>query len=67
MKTGKADVKVAEFRVWCDCCSVRIAPNEEQTTVAGKTYHQRCYSKTFSQVSTAKTKSRAVDTSGREI
>jgi hypothetical protein len=68
MKTRKADVKAAEFRVWCECCSVRIAPNEEQTAVASKTYHQRCYSKTFSEVSAAKTKSsRAVDTSGREI
>ena len=67
MKTVKADVK-AEFRVWCDCCSIRIAPNEEQTVVAGKTYHQRCYSKTFSGVSAAKAKSSlAVETSGREI
>jgi hypothetical protein len=68
MKIGKADVKATEFRVWCECCSVRIAPNEEQTAFAGKTYHQRCYSKIFSEVSTAKKKSsRAVDTSGREI
>ena len=67
MKIEKADVKPVEFRVWCACCSIRIAPNEEQIVVGGKTYHQRCYSKTFSAVSKAKTKSsQAVDTRGRE-
>ena len=57
MKIEKAGLKPAEFRVWCDCCSIRIAPNEEQIAMAGKTYHQRCYSKTFPAVSKAKTKS----------
>lgn len=57
MKIDKADVKSFEFRVWCDSCSIRIAPNEEQIAVDGKTYHQRCYSKTVSAVSKAKTKS----------
>lgn len=67
MKIEKADVKPAEFRVWCDCCSIRIAPNEEQIAVDGKIYHQRCYSKTFSAVSKAKTKSSlAVHIRGRE-
>lgn len=55
MKMEKVDVKGGEFRVWCDCCSIRIAPNEEQIAVDGKTYHQRCYSKTFSEVSKSKT------------
>jgi hypothetical protein len=45
MKIDKVDVRAAEFRVWCDFCSIRIAPNEEQITVEGKTYHQRCYVK----------------------
>jgi hypothetical protein len=45
MKAVKVDVKVAEFRLWCDSCSIRIAPNEEQVTVKNKTYHQRCYVK----------------------
>jgi len=67
MKIEKADVKTAEFRVWCDCCSIRIAPNEEQIAVDGKIYHQRCYSKTFSAVSKPKTKSsQPVDIRGRE-
>jgi hypothetical protein len=67
MKTDKADVKSSEFRVWCDCCSIRIAPNEEQIAVDGKTYHQRCYSKTFSAASKAKTNSfQAVDIRGPE-
>jgi len=68
MKIEKADVKSSEFRVWCDCCSIRIAPNEDQIAVDGKTYHRRCYSKTFPEVSTAKTKSsQAVDIRGGEI
>jgi hypothetical protein len=46
MKVDKVNVKVAEFRVWCDSCSIRIAPNEEQIAVKNKTYHQRCYEKT---------------------
>ena len=50
-KTVKSDVKAVEFRVWCDSCSIRIAPNEEQIAVDGKTYHQRCHSKTFEAVS----------------
>ena len=67
MKIEKADVKAGEFRVWCDCCSIRIAPNEEQIAMDGKTYHQRCYTKTFSAVSKAKTKSsQVVDIGGRE-
>ena len=67
MKIKEADGKPAEFRVWCDGCSIRIAPNEDQIAVDGKIYHQRCYSKTFSAVSKAKTKSsRAVDIRGRE-
>ena len=67
MKIEKADVKPVDFRVWCECCSIRIAPNEEQIAVDGKFYHPRCYSKTFSAVSKAKTKSsRAVAIRGRE-
>jgi hypothetical protein len=53
--------------VWCDCCSIRIAPNEEQIAANGKTYHQRCYSKAFPGVSKTKTKSsHAGDIRGRE-
>jgi len=44
-KVEKIPVKITEFKVWCEQCSIRIAPNEEQTTVAGKAYHTRCYSK----------------------
>ena len=68
MKIETANLKPAEFRVWCDCCSIRIAPNEEQIAMNGKAYHQRCYSKTFSAVSKAKTKSsKSLDIHGREI
>jgi len=57
MKKETSDLKAAEFRVWCDSCSIRIAPNEEQISVDGKTYHQRCHSKTLSAGSKAKTRS----------
>jgi len=58
MKVDKADVKVEEFRVWCDSCSIRIAPNEERVAVKSKTYHQRCYAKT--------TRSQEAQNRGRE-
>jgi len=35
----------AEFRVWCESCCIRVAPNEQRTVVHGKTYHPNCYSK----------------------
>ncbi len=44
-KVEKTAIKPAEFRVWCERCSIRIAPNEEQAVVRGKTYHARCHSK----------------------
>jgi len=36
---------VVEFKVWCERCSIRIAPNEERTAVRNKMYHVSCYSK----------------------
>jgi hypothetical protein len=67
MKIQKDDVKPAEFRVWCECCSIRLAPNEQQIAVDGKIYHQRCYSKSFSEVPKMKTESsQAADIRGRE-
>lgn len=45
MKAAKVDSTVVEFRVWCESCCVRVAPNEERTVVRGKTYHPNCYSK----------------------
>jgi len=46
-QTVKAKVEnaSAEFRVWCESCCIRIAPNEERTIVRDKTYHSHCYSK----------------------
>jgi hypothetical protein len=45
MKVAKtANLKV-EFKVWCERCNIRVAPNEERTVVRGKTYHPACYSK----------------------
>ena len=53
MKIQKAEVKTSDFRVWCERCSIRIAPHEEKIAVDGKTYHQRCYSKYRDAVSVA--------------
>jgi hypothetical protein len=39
----KSPTTTAQFKVWCEHCSIRIAPNEEQTVVRGKAYHVRCY------------------------
>ena len=45
MKAGKVAVPVVEFKIWCERCSIRIAPNEERTIVASKIYHPQCYLK----------------------
>jgi hypothetical protein len=50
MKAGgrvkaKVEKVVAEFRIWCERCCIRLAPNEERTVIQGKTYHTNCYSK----------------------
>jgi hypothetical protein len=38
-------IKDAEFKVWCEHCSIRIAPNEEQIVFRDRTYHRGCYVK----------------------
>jgi hypothetical protein len=45
MKMAKAESTEAKFKVWCESCSIRVAPNEERIVVRGKTYHSHCYSK----------------------
>ena len=45
MKTVRAAIKTSDFRVWCEHCSIRIAPHEEKIDADGNTYHQRCFSK----------------------
>jgi hypothetical protein len=45
MKVEKVENVKAEFRVWCETCNIRVAPNEERTVVRGKTYHPLCYSR----------------------
>jgi hypothetical protein len=46
MKAAKI-VAIAEtpFKIWCERCSIRIAPNEERVAVRDKTYHATCHSK----------------------
>jgi hypothetical protein len=38
-------IKEPEFKVWCEQCYIRIAPNEERVTNHSKIYHTQCYSK----------------------
>jgi hypothetical protein len=45
MKVAKVENANPEFKVWCEGCCIRVAPNEERKVVRGKTYHLRCYSK----------------------
>jgi Zn finger protein HypA/HybF involved in hydrogenase expression len=50
MKAAKIKIKTEDFRVWCEYCSIRIAPNEEHTMVRDKAYHVRCHSKISKEV-----------------
>ena len=45
MKVNKAENTGTDVKVWCEGCSIRVAPNERRTVVDGKTYHSQCYSK----------------------
>ena len=45
MKAAKAENANSDLRVWCDICSIRVAPSEDRVVVRGKTYHANCYSK----------------------
>jgi len=47
MKAATKVVEIAEvpFKIWCERCSIRIAPNEERVSVRDKTYHASCHSK----------------------
>jgi hypothetical protein len=45
VKSDNEALKVHNVGVWCEHCSIRIAPNEERVAVKNKTYHQRCYAK----------------------
>jgi hypothetical protein len=44
-KMVSAKVGTDELRVWCEQCSIRIAPNEARAAADGKIYHQHCYEK----------------------
>ena len=46
MKAAKViEVIEVPFKIWCERCSIRIAPNEERVSVRDKTYHANCHSK----------------------
>ena len=49
MKAAKAESEEGEFKVWCESCCIRVAPNEQRIVVGGKTYHSHCYAKLSSK------------------
>ena len=44
-KMDRAEVENGKLKVWCEHCSIRVAPNEGSVASGGKVYHQRCYEK----------------------
>jgi len=54
MKASKAAVSEPDFKIWCEQCSIRIAPNEERIMNNGKIYHTQCHSKLFATDSNQK-------------
>jgi hypothetical protein len=54
MKASKAAVSEPEFKIWCEQCSIRIAPNEERIMNNGKIYHTQCHSKLVATASDEK-------------
>jgi hypothetical protein len=45
MKAVKVVEVVESWKIWCELCSIRIAPNEERYVSGTKTYHARCFDK----------------------
>ena len=57
MKAVKLEIPVVDFKLWCERCCIRIAPQEERTVMNGKTYHPQCYAKVVVVPLTSKAKS----------
>lgn len=57
MKEAKVETASVDFKLWCERCCIRIAPNEERTVSRGKTYHTNCYSKISPTISKPKGRS----------
>ena len=59
MKKNEPEVEKHNLKVWCEHCSIRIAPNEIRVASDGKIYHQNCYERS------AAARSKAVGASAR--
>ena len=44
-KKDAAEVGNGSLKVWCEHCSIRIAPSEMRVASDDKMYHERCYQK----------------------
>lgn len=44
-KVDRAELESNNLKVWCEHCSIRIAPNESRVASDGKIYHQQCHEK----------------------
>jgi hypothetical protein len=53
-KMNSAVVGTGEPKVWCEHCSIRIAPNVGRVASEGKVYHQHCYEKYLARNSKTK-------------
>jgi hypothetical protein len=45
MKAAKGEMSDVSPKVWCDLCSLRIAPYEGRIVIRKKAYHIRCHAK----------------------
>jgi hypothetical protein len=54
MKSAKVVEVVESWKVWCERCSIRIAPNEERETSGTKVYHTSCFGKLSNDLAKAK-------------
>ena len=46
-KKSPAEAENSSLKIWCEHCSIRIAPNELRVNSDGKVYHQHCHEKRF--------------------
>jgi hypothetical protein len=54
MKAAKGEMSDVSPKVWCDLCSLRIAPYEGRIVIRKKAYHIRCHAKLNSSHSKTK-------------
>jgi hypothetical protein len=46
---GNATTHDPSVSIWCQRCSIRIAPYDQRLVKSGKVYHKVCYSKMMNE------------------